>query len=178
MVFLFRPPGLATSLWAFKLLLSQDPFYNGGIMKRIFNIKLFIAVTFFCFGFLTNHLLVKISQSPSIIHPEEERYPVNPEDFNIAGFSGASTLGMISERQDENNVYYDIPSIGADGSSRKVNVEIKDGMIRINEDVKDQRQGVFETSSERMFTIDPSLDADRAEVINQKDKIVIRIPKK
>lgn len=164
-------------------MLSQDSFYNVVVMKRVLNIKVLIAVIFFCLGFLTSHFLAKVAKSPSIIQHEQagldERYPVNPDDFDLSGFSGgASMLGVISERQDEKNVYYEIPSVGADGSNRKLNVEIKDGMIRINEDVKDQHNGVFQTSSERMFTIDPSLDASRAEVINQEDKIIIRIPKK
>lgn len=174
-------------LWtAFKLLLLRDPFYNGGTMKRVLNIKVFIAVIFFCLGFLTNHYLVKIKNSPGMAKLEmafeEERFPVNPADFDhskmLDSFAGASALGIVSQREDDKNVYYEVPLAGADGVNRKLNVEIKEGMIKINEDVKDHNNGVFETSSERMFSIDPMLDADKAEVINEKDKIVIRIPKK
>lgn len=161
-------------------------------MKRFLTTKFFIAVIFFCIGFLTNHLLTKINRMPVQVVKSEDRFPVNPDDFDhekmmdtisrmqedSMDMRGASTLGIISQREDNKNVYYDIPLRGDDGTNHKLNVEIKDGMIKISEDIKDNSNGVLETSSERMFTIAPGLDADKAEVINQKDKIVIRIPKK
>lgn len=162
-------------------------------MRKIFTTKFFIAVIFFCVGFLTNHLLTKINRPNIQVVNTEERFPVNPNDFDHdrmmetiarmsddegADLKGASSLGIISQRQDEKNVYYDIPLKGDDGTNHKLNVEIKDGMIKISEDIKDNSNGILETSSERMFTIDQGLNADKAEVINQKDRITIRIPKK
>lgn len=163
-------------------------------MKRFFKTQVFTAIIFFCVGFLTNHFLVKLKrQSVEVVVPQEDRYAVNPDDFdhmkmldsigrmseeNAEATRGASTLGMISERFDEKNVYYDVPLKGDDGVNHKLNVEIKDGMVKISEDIKDNKNGILETKSERMFTIGEGLDVDRAEVINQKDKITIRIPKK
>lgn len=162
-------------------------------MKRVLTTKFFIAVIFFCVGFLSNHLLTKLKRMPVEVVTPEERMAVNPDDFDhkkmletiarmseesIDDFKGASTLGIISQRQDDKNVYYEIPLRGDDGTNHKLNVEIKDGMIKISEDIKDNSNGILETSSERMFSIDSGLDADKAEVINQREKIVIRIPKK
>lgn len=176
-----------------RLLLSCQTFYNEG-MKKDLSIKFFIAVIFFCLGFLTNHLLTKLNRNQVQVVNTEERFPVNPDDFDHekmmetikrmddenfgADMRGASTLGIISQRQDDKYVYYDIPLRGDDGTNHKLNVEIKDGMIKITEDIKDEKVGLLETSSERMFSVGPGLDADKAEVINQKEKIVIRIPKK
>lgn len=165
-------------------------------MKRLFNTKFFIAVIFFCIGFLTNHLLVKVRGVPVIAH-NEERFPVSPEDFDHNrmletiqrmtegddlrvedSMMGASIVGEISQREDDKNIYYDIPQKGHDGVNHKLNVEIKNGMIKVSEDLKSSGDARIETSSERMFSIDPGLDSDKAEIINEVDRIVIKIPKK
>ncbi|MBY0412609.1 MAG: hypothetical protein K2Q18_00515 [Bdellovibrionales bacterium] len=125
----------------------------------------------------------------------EERFPVNPNDFDqksmldtikrmndeensLSAFGNMGELAGVSEREDDKFVYYDIPLKGRDGNNHKLNVEIKNGMIKISEDVKSSGDTTMETSSERMFSIDPTLNADKAEVMNEKEKIVIKIPKK
>ena len=127
----------------------------------------------------------------------EERFPVDPEDFDhnrmletIERMSegdtqriedsmrGATILGEISQREDDKYVYYDIPQKGQDGVNHKLNVEIKNGMIKISEDLKSSGDAMIETSSERMFSIGPGLDGDKAEIINEEARIVIKIPKK
>ena len=159
-------------------------------MKRLFTPnKFFIAVIFFCFGFLTNHWLVGKNKSFDAIQAKrDERFPVNPADFDqqsmVDMFSrmdsdiGESFGTQVDHREDDKFVYYDIPLKGLDGNNHKLNVEIKNGMIKISEDNKQTGDAVVETSSERMFSIDPGLDGDKAEVINEKEKIVIKIPKK
>ena len=158
-------------------------------MKRIFNNKVFIAVIFFILGFLGNYLLTKVTHAPTAEQLQAERFPVNPDDFDQAKMldtmarmsdqdEGASVMGEISQREDADFVYYEIPLRGHDGLNHKLNVEVKNGMIKISEDSSSSGNAIVETSSERMFSIDPSLDGDRAEVINQKDKIVLKIPKR
>ena len=162
-------------------------------MKRIFNTKFFIAVIFFCVGFLTNHVLVKYKANPVIAENGEERFPINPSDFDHrsmfetiermnekdeGSMMAMGNMGEINHREDDRFSYYEIPLKKVNGANQKMNVEIKDGMIRISEDVKTSGETSIQSSSERMFSIDPALDGDKAEVINEKDKIVIKIPKR
>jgi hypothetical protein len=44
--------------------------------------------------------------------------------------------------------------------------------------LKDKKNPINETSAERMFTIDPELDSTAAEVLNEKERVLIKIPKK
>lgn len=171
-------------------------------MKNFFNTKLFIAILFFCVGFLANHLFVLLVHHPTSetaqIHPEaNERFPVDPDDFDQKkmletiqgmqegqvdgeGMENAMGLGSIVQREDEFFEYYDIPLKDHRGTNRKLNVELKNGLVIIKEEMKKQQDNSFsESSSEQMFTLDSRrLDIDRAEVQNEKDKIVIKIPKK
>lgn len=162
-------------------------------MKRFFTTKFFIAVLFFCVGFLTNHFLVKF-KSPALMtaaHEEEERFPINPADFDhksmlesIARMNdeGGEAMiemgGEIAQREDDKFFYYEIPLKDPSGAEQKLNVEIKNGMIKISQDLKSSGDTMIQSSSERMFSIPPGLDGDRAEVINEKEKIVIKIPKR
>ncbi|MBC7713684.1 MAG: hypothetical protein H7177_10110 [Rhizobacter sp.] len=184
-------------------------------MKKFINTKLFVAIIFFCAGFLVNHLLVKFVHNPgrgigfSMNNQNSqnsgERVPVNPDDFDQAkmietiqrmqnetmdGFDSlekdlkdagnSGGAGVLKEHEDDKFVYYEIPLKGHDGTNHKLNVEIKNGLVRVSEDSKDQGgNSMTESSSERMFTLDPRrVDADKAEVLNGNDKIVIKIPKK
>ncbi len=155
-------------------------------MKKIFNSKIFIAIAFFCLGFLVNQGLRNYHAATSI---PDSRFPFNPEDFELDvkkapkillddNFQGASTVGLLSKREDATTVYYEIPLKENLGDKHKMNVDIKDGVIKISEELKSDEHGSIETSSERIFTIDSNLDSTKAEVINEKDKIVIKIPKK
>ena len=169
-------------------------------MRKFINTRVFIAIIFFCVGFLTNHMLVKFVHNPARLVEmsagPDERFPVNPNDFdhdkimetikkmeNQAGRSIESAMGgssIIAQREDEKFEYYDIPLRGHDGANRKLNVVIKDGLVRVTEDsISNDSHSLSESSSERMFTLDPRrLDIDRAEVLKEKDKIVVKIPKK
>lgn len=170
----------------------QISLYNLG-MKRIFNTKVFIAIIFFCIGFLTNHLLVKYKTNTVVVENKEERFPINPSDFDHrsmiesiermneeedGSMMAMGNMGEVTHREDDKFSYYEIPLKNINGANQKMNVEIKDGMIKISEDIKTSGNTSIQSTSERMFSIDPSLDGDRAEVINEKDKIVIKIPKK
>jgi hypothetical protein len=180
---------------AYALYIMYIPFYNLP-MKRLFTPnKFFIAIIFFSLGFWTNHLLVKnrglsFNTMTPIVQKDNERFPIDPSDFDQTsmmntikrmreeGELGASGMGEVAQHEDDKNVYYDIPLKGLDGSNHKLNVEIKNGVIQISEDVKAEGDAIVQTTSERMFSIDPSLDGDKAEVINEKDKVTIKIPKR
>ena len=170
-------------------------------MRKFLTTKLFIAITFFCLGFLSNHVLVKFVHNPTTqvrdaFAGPEDRFPINPDDFDHDKImetlekmertseqgmeSAMGGPGLIAQREDEMFEYYDLPLRGNDGSDRKLNVEIKNGIVVVREVITNQgADSISESTSERMITLDSSrLDVDRAEVLNQKDKIVIKIPKK
>ena len=122
---------------------------------------------------------------------EEERFPINPDDFDhksmlesIARMNdeGGEAMiemgGDIGQHEDDKFFYYEIPLKDPSGAEQKLNVEIKNGMIRISQDLKSSGDAIIQSSTERMFSIPPGLDGERAEVINEKEKIVIKIPKK
>jgi hypothetical protein len=160
-------------------------------MRNFFSSKLFIGLAFFCLGFLVSNQLVSINRSPSITYDKAERFPVDPDDFDHEkmleslrrtqgdqSLFGASRLSEIEQKEDEDYVYYNIPLQSQDGTTHKLDVEVKNNMIRITEDLRDQRGADIETSSERVFSIDPRLNPDEALVLNEKDRIVIKIPKR
>ncbi len=67
-------------------------------MKRLFNTKLFIAVIFFSLGFITNHLLTKLSGAP-IIATNDERFPVEIDDFDHT--SMMDTINKLDKERSE-----------------------------------------------------------------------------
>ena len=80
----------------------------------------------------------------------------------------------IKETEDSHFVYYTIP-IEDDAKNTKLNVEVKDGYIHITHEAKDEG---YSASSEQVFPVAPHLDENKAEVLNEKNKIIIKIPKK
>jgi hypothetical protein len=160
-------------------------------MRDFFSSKLLIGLVCFCLGFLLSNQLGSINRSPSIAYDHADRFPVDPDDFDHEkmleslrkaqgdqSLFGASRLSEIEQKEDENFVYYIIPLQSQDGTTHKLNVEVNNNMIRITEDLRDQRGEDIETSSERVFSIDPRLNPDEALVLNEKHRIVIKIPKR
>jgi hypothetical protein len=158
-------------------------------MKKFLESKTFLAITFFCAGFMVSHGINKINieKQSSHISQNEERVPVTPEDLEhdklIDAFGKMQQqildqtedhfgfdLGGVKRSEDERYVYYEIPLMG-EASNKELKVNIKDGMISISENSKNSQ-------SQREFTIDPGLDEANAVVLNEKDKLNIKIPKK
>jgi hypothetical protein len=168
-------------------LKKVDYFEEGDKMKKIFYSKVFIGFICFILGFAMNHYLTKIHFHSEIISESDSRnqFPVNPDDIDhdkmldamsrlqrdMMKESGAGfEIAGIDKREDDANVYYDIP-LNANELNRKLNVNVKDGMISLSETTG-------HSESERQFTIDPGLDETKADVQVLKDKVSIKIPKK
>ncbi len=144
--------------------------------------KIIIAISCFFIGFFTHLVLSKLNLS--IEH--SDRVEVKPEEFDRDMFNGGKPFLEssediekafdlnIQESEDANFVYYAIP-IENDGKNSKLNVEVKEGYIHIIHEAKDEG---FSASSEQVFPIAPNLDENKAEVLNEKNKIIIKIPKK
>lgn len=159
-------------------------------MKKLFYSKIFIAISCFCLGFLTNHYFTKISQRLMVevsgLNSSRDRIPVNPDDFdhdklleaarkmrreiiNQAGHEGKEVRG-VERREDDEFVYYDIPLNDQEKNDHQLKVKVNEGMITITEHTKN-------SESVREFSIEPGLDESKAEVIYLKDRISIKIPK-
>lgn len=163
---------------------------------RFSKTKLFTALFFFFLGYMGNTLVDKVRQPDPVSVEGIDRYPVNPDDFDHRKMieamresdhfrpdekimdSGASVLGDISQREDDKFVYYEIPIIKEAGINHELKVEVKEGMIKISEMLKDSTNPMIETNAERMFSIDPELDSAMAEVKNENNRVLIKIPKK
>ena len=156
--------------------------------------KILTAVFFFTLGYLVNGLVGKMQTGAPTTIEGVERYPVDPDDFDTRKMieaineerggwgapmdAGASLMGEISQREDDKFVYYEIPLNKEANANHELKVEVKNDVIHIVEVLKDGNNPLIETNAERMFTIDPSLDSSLAEVINEKNKVLIKIPKR
>jgi hypothetical protein len=158
-------------------------------MKKFLESKTFLAVTFFCAGFMISQGMNKISMDKHTtqVGQIEERYPVSPEDVEhdkLVDAFGKKQMQMLDQNddhfgfgvsgikrsEDEKYVYYEIPLMG-EVQNKELKVNIKDGMISISENSKNSQ-------SQREFSIEPGLDEANAIVLNDKDKLNIKIPKR
>lgn len=164
-------------------------------MTKITRSKILTALTFFILGYMSNGLFDRVRDPGPVNVEGVERYPVNPDDFDTRRMieaikesktgeweqpidSGASIIGEITQREDDKFVYYEIPVNQSANTNHELKVEVKEGFIRIAEISKSTGEATIETNAERMFTIDPSLDSALAEVLDQKNKVLIKIPKR
>jgi hypothetical protein len=163
-------------------------------IKKILNSRLVVAVLFFLFGFYINVYLNHKNTINSVSQVNEDRIPVNPTDFDIDNMHDSFAKKMNDEvveddsnlidlnafnltpnrKEDDLFVYYEIP-LQKNAKDNKLNIEIKDGFIHLKSDSKDKS---MTSSMEQVFSIDSNLDDKKAEVLNEKEKIVIKIPKK
>lgn len=142
---------------------------------------------------MTNGIIDRVRQPGPINVEGVDRYPVNPDDFDnrkmieairqsqgdpLEMETGASMVGEITQREDDKYVYYEIPINKDSQTNHELKVEVKNGVISISEILKNNGNPVIETNAERMFTIDPELDSALAEVLNEKDRVLVKIPKK
>lgn len=90
----------------------------------------------------------------------------------------------ISKREDDKYVYYDIKLPNIEGSSVKTNVE--NGYLTITGEVKkstgQEKEGkirsLYQSSFRRTFPLPENVDGDKMEMENQKDKLVLKFPKR
>lgn len=97
---------------------------------------------------------------------------------NIQGTSSYD----ISEREDSQNVYYDIKVPDINSTSIKTNVE--NGQLTItgtiekkNENESASAQSFFKSSFQRSFPLPDNVDQHKMEMTNENDKIVLKFPK-
>lgn len=143
---------------------------------KIFKSKLVIAFIFFLLGFFTHLYLVNKNIS-------DDRVQVTPEEFDRLHEPNKTqdVFGLIDEkhfdigplkREDSDFVYYEFSFDKKLKNEYKI--DIKDGYIHLK--IESSEPG-FQSSSEQVFPIDSNLNDSKAEVINEENKILIKIPK-
>ena len=163
-------------------------------LMKLINSKIFVAILFLMIGLFAGNHIAKNGINFKTVKNEDDRIPVLPNDQDaekLAEYFRArqnpfhdsnqddlviSDVGP-TRREDDRFVYYDI-KIDKSGNN-KLNVEVKDGYIHLKSDSNNNSEGSsFSSSMEQVFSIDSNLDDKKAEVLNESDKIVIKIPKK
>lgn len=164
-------------------------------VKKFFSSKIFIGIACFILGVMASQLSMKSRLHTQVLTDTErdERFPVTPDDFDhqklIDAFKGLDKnmqdmhqdlerelgwgdmqISGIERKEDDKFVYYNIP-LSAKEKNHELKVSVKDGMISIKEVTPN-------SESERQFSIDPELDATKADVQTLKDRITIKIPKR
>lgn len=99
---------------------------------------------------------------------KEENY--NEDSYGLKNF----LVQDINRREDKSFVYYEVPLINERGEKIELNVEVSDGVIEIKQKSIGENH---QSESTRVFTIEPGLQNSKAQVINESDKVVIKIPK-
>jgi HSP20 family molecular chaperone IbpA len=91
------------------------------------------------------------------------------------GFTFSADSEEIVAKEDEKSVSYEIK--GAVGSS--LNTSVENGYLSISGETKQKKGNFsFQSSFHRMFPLPRNVDPAKMETISEKDKVVLRFPKK
>lgn len=127
-----------------------------------------------------------------------QRMQKDMQDFKSPSFStpfdswfgnkfGGGTVQDIEKREDENFVYYDIKVKNVKGTT--VNTKVENGYLTITGQIEsknteeDEESGfsnssVFSSTFSRTFPLPADVDEDAMEMESEKNKIVLKFPKK
>lgn len=159
-------------------------------MKKFFYSKIFMGISCFFLGFITNNFITKIAQQITFEvfgdRAQTDRIPVNSDDFDYAKLMDAAQKLQremleqarhqgfeatgVERREDDLFVYYDVPLNEKEKNERQLKVKVERGVISLTEHTKDAEKL-------REFSIGPGLDETGAVVMNLSDRITIKIPK-
>lgn len=100
------------------------------------------------------------------------------------GFPGLLTMGdeqNIVEREDEEAVYYEITGI----DQTKLNTKVENGQLTISGETR-KRSGdedsffrtEMQSTFQRSFPLPPGVIEEKMEISSEKDKVVLRFPKR
>lgn len=109
---------------------------------------------------------------------------LDEDQFNLTfGDEGMNPLdsGRMTQREDDQYIYYEVPLRGL--KEEKLDVQVSQGQVTISGKVekKSEEKGnstFFSSSFHRSFPVPPGVDAEHLQVEPEKDKFVIKFPKK
>lgn len=90
------------------------------------------------------------------------------------------SLGELKSREDNQNIYFDLPLDGIDENT--LDVKVSGGQINISGENVQESKGShstmsFRSSFHRSFPIPPNADIKKVQIKKEENKIVIRFPK-
>ncbi len=90
------------------------------------------------------------------------------------GFVSGGTQQVIT-KEDEGSISYEISGVDA----TKLNVSVKDGYLNLSGETSRKTGGAnFQSSFQRMFPLPRNVDSAKMETTSEKDKVILRFPKK
>ena len=108
----------------------------------------------------------------------------NPFDSWYSTKFGGGTIHDISKREDDDYVYYDIKV--DDLNSTSINAKIEKGYVTITgtvekkSDISEQvgtAQNFFKSSFNRTFPLPESVDQNKMQMLQEKNKVILKFPK-
>lgn len=93
---------------------------------------------------------------------------------------GGGSVAELNQREDDKFVYYDIAIQGL--AENKVKVNVSDGQVEISGEVTKKSESgnqasVFTSTFHRSIPVPVGVDANKAELNQEKDRIVVKFPK-
>jgi len=149
-----------------------------------------IALTSALIGAGTTAGVIKYTENTK--HTQNEITEINPfltelnpffkEDlfFNQSFSTAGLNTNEISQREDADNIYYEIKV--EDPNSTTVNTDVKDGHITISgttekKDSSETSQSVFKSTFQQTFPLPENVDQHSMTMFTEKDKVVLKFAK-
>jgi len=93
----------------------------------------------------------------------------------MMGFDMAEGGAEITAKEDEKSVSYEIKDV----VGGTLNTQVSNGMLTVSGESKQVHGSVsMQSSFQRSFSLPPNVDAAKMETISEKDRVVLRFPKK
>lgn len=89
---------------------------------------------------------------------------------------GGGNIYELTQREDENFIYYEIQLEGL--HPQKVDVDVKDGQVFISGSAEaTTKDSLVESTFQRSFPVPPNVDANKLTMEQQESKMIIKFPK-
>lgn len=89
-------------------------------------------------------------------------------------------IARINEREDDHFIYFEIPIKNL--KKEKLKVNIANGMVQVTGQIEKKKQGkhassYYSSSFHRSFPVPAGVDADKVQMSQEKDQLVVKFPK-
>ncbi len=116
----------------------------------------------------------------------KNRSKESPFDAWFSDKFGGGSINNISKREDDDFVYYDVNVDDVNATS--INAKVESGYVTITgaienkSDSEEKDKGftshnVFKSSFDRTFPLPENIDANKMQMLTEKDKIILKFPK-
>ena len=118
---------------------------------------------------------------------EGHNSPANPFDMWFSNKFGGGRISDISQREDDNSIYYDISV--EDVNATSINTKVENGYITITGTTEkkvgsEKKEGdvsseksIYKSTFNRSFPLPQNVDERKMQMISERDKIILKFPK-